>query len=362
MHCKKIKFKDFRNIESAELEFSPGVNIFLGSNAQGKTSAVEGIYLFARGKSFRTQKDSEMIRFGCDYSSVESSFDDGRRTHGMRIAYSRDGRRLCRRNGIDIKKLSEMIGHFRSVIFCPSHLSLVKDGPAVRRSFIDSAISQIEPSYVSHLQKYNSILAQRNALIKTAFYDRNTFDSTVEYWSQQLSEEAEIISRKRSGYIKNLGGYANGFINDMTSGKETLTLNYHYEKSRDEYMKELMSNHEREIKYGCTLYGVHKDDVEIELCGHEARSFASQGQQRSVALALKLSEGEISKEECGSYPVFLLDDVLSELDCIRREYVLSGINERQTFITSCNTDDFHGIKDILAYKVENGRFEKCISI
>lgn len=362
MHCKKIKFRDFRNIEAAELDFSPGVNIFIGSNAQGKTSAVEGIYLFARGKSFRTQRDAEMIRFGCDYASLDTEFDDGRRIQNMRIAYSRDGRRLCRRNGIDIKKLSEMIGHFRSVIFCPAHLSLVKDGPAVRRSFIDGAISQIEPSYVSHLQKYNSILSQRNALIKNAYYDRNTFDTTVEYWSAALAEEAEIISQRRNEYIKILGEYANDFITDMTGEREKLTLIYRVQKSREDYMQELMNNHEREIKYGSTLYGIHKDDIEIDLCGHEARSFASQGQQRSIALALKLSEGEISKKECGSYPVFLLDDVLSELDAARREYVLSGINERQTFITSCNTEDFSGIKDISAYKVENGRFEKCISI
>ncbi|MBR5515611.1 MAG: DNA replication/repair protein RecF [Clostridia bacterium] len=362
MHCKSIKLRDFRNIESAELEFSPGVNVFFGSNAQGKTSAVEGIYLFARGKSFRTQKDSEIIRFGCDYCSAQSVFNDGRRDHTMRIAYSRDGRRLCKKNGVDIKKLSEMIGCFRAVIFCPSHLSLVKDGPAVRRSFIDAAISQIEPSYVSCLQKYNNILTQRNALIKNAYNDRKTFDDTVEYWSQALSKEAQIISEKRSRYVELLSGYANGFIEDMTQGKEKLTLVYNRKKSEEEYMQELMSNHEREIKYGSTLYGIHKDDVEIELCGHMARSYASQGQQRTIALALKLSEGEISKKICGSYPVFLLDDVLSELDKNRREYVLSGIGERQTFITSCNTEDFSNIKDISAFKTENGRFKKCISI
>ncbi|MBE6686750.1 MAG: DNA replication/repair protein RecF [Ruminococcaceae bacterium] len=362
MHCKKIRFRDFRNIENEELEFSPDVNIFIGSNAQGKTSALEGIYLFARGKSFRTQRDAEMIRFGCDYASVDTEFNNGIRDQKMRIAYSRDGRRLCKRNGVDIKKLSEMVGQFRAVIFCPSHLSLVKDGPSVRRSFIDSAISQIEPSYISHLQKYNLILSQRNALIKNAFRDRRSFDATVEYWSQQLSEEAEIISRKREKYVKILSEYSNEFIADMTLGKEELSLLYRSVKSKEEYMQELMSNHEREIKYGSTLYGVHKDDIDISICGHEARSYASQGQQRSIALALKLSEGEISKKECGSYPVFLLDDVLSELDSKRREYVLSGVRQRQTFITSCNTDDFSNIKNMTAYKTENGRFEKCISI
>lgn len=358
MFCKKVGFRDFRNIEAAALEFCPGTNLLVGSNAQGKTSAVEGIYLFARGKSFRTQRDIELIRFDCDFALCDMEFDDAVRSHKMRIAYSRDGRRLCKHNGVDIKKLSEFIGHFRAVVFCPTHLSLVKDGPSVRRSFVDSAISQILPSYVAALQRYNSILAQRNALIKNAFFNRNAFDSTVEYWSAQLAEEAERISKKRAWYIDLLSDTGNGFINDMTLGKERLELQYRHQKSREEYFSELMSNHERELKYGSTLYGVHKDDIDIFLCGHEARSFASQGQQRSIALALKLSEGEISKKECGSYPVFLLDDVLSELDSQRREYVISGIRDRQTFITSCNIDDFSELKDAVCYRVEEGAFKR----
>lgn len=358
MICKKIIYRDFRNIESASLEFCPAANILVGSNAQGKTSAIEGIYLFARGKSFRSQKDTDMIRFGCDFATADMDFNDGSRDHKMRIAYSRDGRRLCKHNGIDIKKLSEFIGHFRAVIFCPTHLSLVKDGPAVRRSFIDTAISQILPSYVASLQRYNNILSQRNALIKNAYFNRDVFDSTVEYWSAQLAKEAEAISKKRAWYISLLSEYADDFIGDMTIGKEKLTLVYRHQKTEEEYFRELMSNHDRELKYGSTLYGVHKDDVDIILGDHEARSFASQGQQRSIALAMKLSEGEISKKECGSYPVFLLDDVLSELDAQRREYVLSGIKDRQTFITSCNINDFSGIKEAKSYRVDNGVFEE----
>ena len=357
MFCKKIIYKDFRNIESATLDFCPGTNIFVGSNAEGKTSAVEGIYLFARGKSFRSQHDIDMIRFDCDYASIDMEFNDTRRDHKMRIAYSRDGRRLCKHNGVDIKKLSEFIGYFRAVIFCPNHLSLVKDGPSVRRSFIDTAISQIQPSYVGLLQKYNSILSQRNALIKNAYFQRDVFDATVEYWSEQLAEAAERISKKRAWYTEMLSEYSNALIGDMTGGKEELTISYRSQKTKEEYFKELCSNHERELKYGSTLYGVHKDDLDIELLGRDARSFASQGQQRSIALALKLSEGEISRKECGSYPVFLLDDVLSELDNKRREYILSGLKDRQTFITSCNEDDFKDIGNAVTYTVNQGKFD-----
>lgn len=356
LFCKKIIYRDFRNIERAELEFLNGTNVFIGSNAQGKTSAVEGIYLFARGKSFRSLHDTEMIRFDCDFASVDMDFNDNVRDHKMRIAYSRDGRRLCKHNGIDIKKLSEFIGHFRSVIFCPNHLSLVKDGPSVRRSFIDTAISQIRPSYISELQKYHSILSQRNALIKNAYFQRDVFDSTVEYWSEQLAEAAEKISRRRADYIKKLSENADMFIRDMTEECERLSLIYRHQKTKEEYLKELMSNHERELKYGSTLYGIHKDDVDIILNDRDARSFASQGQQRSIALALKLSEGEISNNECGSYPVFLLDDVLSELDSRRREYVMSGLSDRQTFITSCSADDFKGLSNALIYTVNKGEF------
>ena len=357
LFCKKIIYKDFRNIESSSLEFCPGTNIFVGQNAEGKTSAVEGIYLFARGKSFRSQHDIDMIRFDCDYASIDMEFNDTRREHKMRIAYSRDGRRLCKHNGVDIKKLSEFIGHFRAVIFCPNHLSLVKDGPSVRRSFIDTAISQIQPSYVGLLQKYNSILSQRNALIKNAYFQRDVFDATVEYWSEQLAEAAERISKKRAWYTDMLSEYSNALIGDMTGGREELKISYRSQKTKEEYFKELCSNHERELKYGSTLYGVHKDDLDIELLGRDARSFASQGQQRSIALALKLSEGEISRKECGSYPVFLLDDVLSELDNKRREYILSGLKDRQTFITSCNEDDFKDIGNAVTYTVNQGKFD-----
>ncbi len=357
LFCKKIIYKDFRNIENASLEFCPGTNIFVGQNAEGKTSAVEGIYLFARGKSFRSQHDIDMIRFDCDYASIDMEFNDTRREHKMRIAYSRDGRRLCKHNGVDIKKLSEFIGHFRAVIFCPNHLSLVKDGPSVRRSFIDTAISQIQPSYVGLLQKYNSILSQRNALIKNAYFQRDVFDATVEYWSEQLAEAAERISKKRAWYTDTLSEYSNALIGDMTGGREELKISYRSQKTKEEYFKELCSNHERELKYGSTLYGVHKDDLDIELLGRDARSFASQGQQRSIALALKLSEGEISRKECGSYPVFLLDDVLSELDNKRREYILSGLKDRQTFITSCNEDDFKDIGNAVTYTVNQGKFD-----
>ena len=356
MFCKKIKYNNFRNIKNAELDFSPGVNVFIGKNAQGKTSAIEGIYLFARGKSFRTLKDASLINFDSEYATVEALFEDANRESKSRIAYSKDGRRLCKINNVNISKLSEFIGYFRCVVFCPSHLSIVKDGPGVRRNFLDCAIAQINPSYVLNLQKYNNVLMQRNALIKGAYYNRNSFDETIDEWSVQLSEYGEKISYERAKYTEKLNRYANLFITDMTSKSENLFLYYSEPKTKEELYKELTENKERELKYKSTLYGVHKDDILINLCDKKARDFASQGQQRSIALAIKLAESEISRETGGSYPVLLLDDVLSELDDSRREYILSGIKNYQTFITSCEGENLLKIDGVNAYAVENGNF------
>ncbi len=355
MRATRLKVKDFRNIEGATLEFSPTTNILIGENAQGKTSLIEAIYLFAGTKSFRCRKESEMIRFTRDYANIELDFEDSVREQNVKLAYSRDGRKLCKINGVNVKKMSELIGRFRCVVFCPDHLSLVREGPGKRRSFIDLAISQIKPGYVGLLQNYNKILSQRNALIKEARFRRDIFDSTIEFWSQQLAKDAEKIGNIRAEYIKKLEEYSDYFISDMTGAKERLTFVYSGNKSEEEYYKELTHNYDREIKYGATLYGPHKDDMEIYLSDREARNFASQGQQRSIALAMKLSEGEISKNECGEYPVLLLDDVLSELDAKRREYILSGIKDKQTFITSCEENITQSLTDAKCFKVKNGQ-------
>lgn len=335
MHCSAASYADFRCIGSAQLEFSPGVNIFEGPNAAGKTTALEGILLFARGKSFRSAHDAELIRFGAETASVDMTCRSGGRDYAMRIAYSRSGRRLCRRNDVDIRRLSEFVGVFRAVLFCPAHLAIVSGGPAVRRAFLDEAISQIRPAYLAALQRYNNILIQRNALIKTRERDAGAFDETIEYWSSQLAREGAAISRERASYVAKLTRYADGFLSDMTGGAERLALELREPRTREQLMRDLTENLDRECRAGATLFGAHKDDIEIELSGAPARKFSSQGQQRSVALAMKLAESEISRELTGEEPVLALDDVLSELDAKRRAYVVSGFRGRQIFLTAC---------------------------
>ena len=355
MECNKITYDNFRCIERAELEFSPGINIFTGDNAQGKTSALEGIFLFARGKSFRTAHDVEMIRTGSDTAAVAAVCRSGGRTHEMRIAYSRSGRRLCRRNDVDIRRLSEFVGTFRAVLFCPAHLGIVSGGPSARRGFMDEAISQIKPSYLACLQRYYKILIQRNALIKSRERDHGAFDETIGQWSEQLAREGAAISRERASYVDRLSRCADGFLSDMTGGAERLELKLREPKSEDELKAELTTNLDRECRAGATLFGPHKDDVEILLSGRPARQFSSQGQQRSIALSMKLAEGELSRELTGEAPVLALDDVLSELDASRRTYVVGGFTGRQIFITSC--EQIPGVvgSDVRVFSVSAGR-------
>ena len=338
MICKKASYYRFRNIESSEIEFSDRINVIYGDNAVGKTSAIEGIYLCAQGRSHRTSHEKDYIKFGEDYAAVSVVYEDENRKNELSMLWSQKGKRQCRMNDVAIKKMSEFIGNFRAVLFTPEHLSIVKEGPAMRRSFLDNAISQLDKLYVTSLQRYAAILAQRNKIISDSFKDPSLLD-TIDVWSEQLAEEAAVISQKRSLYIERLSRYVADIFRDMTGGREVPKLVYTGEKTKEEYLTFLKDNLQREIRYGATLFGTHKDDVTIFLNDKEARSYASQGQQRSFSLALKLAEGEISKDESGEYPVFLFDDVLSELDKKRREYIMAGLDQRQVIMTTCERED-----------------------
>jgi len=357
MYCKRIIYKNFRNIEQADIELSSGVNIFYGNNAEGKTNALEGLYLFANGKSFRGHSDKDLINFDSNIGNLKMYFDDSVRGHEMEIKLSRQGRKICIRNGVNIKKISDFVGYFRSVLFCPEHLSVIKDGPSERRSFLDGAICQLKPIYLSALQRYNNILSQRNILIKNYEEDKETFDRTIGLWSAYLAREAALISRERFEYVRLLDGHVRDFFNDMTGGRENTKIEYNCLMTEQEFYKKLTENLEKEIGAGTTLYGTHKDDIEISLNGHEARAFCSQGQQRSLALAMKMGEGEISRQMTGEYPVFLFDDIFSELDSHRKDYVMNGIKGKQVIITSCERDSIENASSA-CFEVKKGVYTR----
>ena len=344
-----VSYKDFRNIAEARVGFSPGVNVFLGNNAQGKTNALEGIYLMAAGKSFRTSKEREMVRFGSPFFDVTLLMKDERREQSLSFrAYSAESgkRRECRKNGVLISRVGELLGTFRAVLFCPEHLSIVKDGPSERRNFLDVAISQLRPLYLTSLTRYTKILAQRNALLKQ-LSDGVGDRCLLGVYSEQMAREAAFIYTARREYIGLLDGYVKSFFDElggMSGKREVPAMVYKNSLKTDGlseseafegYRNALNANVSREIAAGASLYGSHKDDIEIWLDGREARLYASQGQQRSIALAMKLGEGEISREYSGEYPVFLFDDVLSELDASRQEFLISRLGERQVIMTAC---------------------------
>ncbi|MBQ2807243.1 MAG: DNA replication/repair protein RecF [Clostridia bacterium] len=368
MQCNRIEVTDFRNIEHAEVAFDGGVNVLVGDNAQGKTNLLEAIYLCALGKTFRAAKDAELVRFGREECSIVQHFSDSAREQVIEMQLGTKARRRVYHNGVSLARTSQLLGNFRVVLFCPEHLSLVKDGPAERRNFLDVAISQLHPAYIRSLQKYNQLLKQRNSLLKLAETDRKTFDDTVELWSAQLAHEAAYIASVRYEYVKKLNVHVGEFFTGMSGERESVCVRYmgkaHVEEDmyadkeycERAYMNLYMSHHDREIAAGSTLWGIHRDDLEIELNGKYARIFASQGQQRSIALAMKMAEGEISRENCGQeYPVFLFDDVLSELDAGRRAYLLGEIRDRQVIMTSCESD-LVGAKNTVY--VKQGTYER----
>ena len=370
MYCKRAAVKSFRNIKEADVGFERGVNVLVGENAQGKTNLLEAIFYASVGRSFRASNTSEMIAFGEKSAEITLEYlcDGKQRTDTLDFKFYTDKKKTVEKNHLRIERMSDIVGSFRAVLFCPEHLSLIKDGPAERRSYLDIAISRISPKYMHSLQRYAYFLKQRNALIKAAYNNRAAFDATVELWSEKLAEESAIIAEMRLKFLERVSSLVANYFTEMTGERERTDMYYrgsaslegdaYLDKSlvKEKYLSLLMSSHDREISAGATLYGIHKDDVDIRINGKQARSFASQGQQRSLALAMKLAEGEICKEEFGDYPVFLFDDVLSELDETRRDYMLLHSNNKQVIITTCESEFLKKMNAQKRIEVKNGTY------
>lgn len=353
MVIKRFRARSFRNIDSCDIEFHPGVNLLHGRNAQGKTNAMEGIYFFSRGRSFRGRDDSELMRMGSEGFRIAIEYEDSCGEQSLEYAhYGKE--RLRKKNGYKISRVSEMIGSFRAVLFYPDNLGLVKDGPEERRTFINVAAASAYPSYVKYYADYKKALENRNCILKLAskgyYYDEGELFS----WSDSMAEYASYIYEARYEYLEKLSIYARKILLEISEGKEELSLEYKSDLPerlpdraaiKNEYLKLLTENIGRECAAGISLFGPHRDDIEIKIGDVSARSFASQGQQRSIVLALKLGEGEVCRDITGEYPVFLFDDVLSELDEKRREYVLKGGGDRQIIITSCESDEYSKYAD-----------------
>ncbi|MBE6799799.1 MAG: DNA replication/repair protein RecF [Ruminococcaceae bacterium] len=342
MTINSVKIKNFRNI--AELSFTAdnGVNVIYGENAQGKTNILESIWLFTGCKSFRGAKDNELIKFGEDFAKINLDFSDNIREKKSEIIIA-DKKKNASLNGVSLRSTAELIGSFYAVIFSPVHLSLIKDGPAARRKFLDTALCQLKPSYAEHLAGYKRALIQRNALLKDLHLNSELYDM-LDTWDDQLARYSACVIKERLQYIDLLSDYSKSIYSGISENKENFSVfyskNINKELSvKDIYLNEieiLKNSRKEDIFSKTTTVGPHRDDLEILINNVSARSYGSQGQQRSCALALKLGESEIIKKVTGETPVALLDDVMSELDEKRQDYVLNHINDRQVFLTCCD--------------------------
>lgn len=369
MYLDCAVFENYRNIEHFPFSFDKEINILYGKNAQGKTNVIEGIYLFGSGKSFRHARDKDLIKSDKNHAQVSIAYVDSQRENKMAYRIYRDLSRETIKNGMKIGKMSNFIGNFKAVLFCPEHLSIVKNEPAERRGFLDAAISQFHRPYLAALMEYKKLLEQRNALLKNYEKNKDSFALTAEILSEKLANDAAFITEIRAKYLKRLFTLVDSYLREMTGGRESADFFYlshvagreneelfDRERNLERYRRIFTKDIQREIILGTTVGGSHKDDFEIKLGGMNAKIFASQGQQRSIALSMKLAEGEISREESGEYPVFLLDDVLSELDRERKHYILSELHGRQVIITTCDENDFSGINNATKIYVENGQY------
>jgi len=337
MYIKELELHNFRNYENLNVSFSKDVNIFLGENAQGKTNLLEGIYLNAVARSFKTQRDREMIRFEKDHCRIKAiSHYDGE-DHVSEIFIGRDGAKAVRVDGVKISRTSELLDRLHIIVFSPEDLKIVKDEPGKRRGFINRELCQIRPGYVSDLNDYRRILRQRNAYLKEERIDENY----LAIWDEELIRVGARLVRERRRFIEKINEISADIHNRISGGREKLQLSYETDidpqqlNSEEECFAQLLREwFEKDRLHGTTRKGPHHDDIKISADGMDLRRFGSQGQQRTAALSLKLSEIKLIEEETGESPVLLLDDVLSELDNERQKYLISSLGQNQMFITT----------------------------
>ncbi len=350
MYFKEVRLKNFRNYKDGLVSFHPKVNLITGKNAQGKTNLIESLYIMSLGKSFRTSKDREMIAFNEDYCIVRCIYVKEGRENEIEIVISKKGKAI-KVDGAKISKTSQLLDNIYTVVFSPEDLKIVKDEPEKRRRFIDREISLLKPSYLRNLASYKKALAQRNALLK----EKKVKDDALEVWDKSLSNYAEPIITDREEYVKKLEEISRKIHYDLSEGKEDLRIIY--ERGMEGNLYEALKHSIRIDRLrGTTTKGPHRDDLKLLVNGKDLRSFGSQGQQRTAALALKLSELKLIKEETKEEGILLLDDVLSELDSRRQKYLINTLKDVQVFITSAELSE--ELKSMLSkgnvYKVTQG--------
>lgn len=360
MKINALELENYRNIEKLSLTFDD-VNIIYGENAQGKTNLIEAIYLFTGAKSFRGVRDKELIKFGCDFSKLKIDFTNKSRKQTAEIMIK--NKREATLNGVK-KKSPVLLGEeLKAVIFSPVHLSMIKDGPGERRKFADSALCQIKSGYRNILKEYNKALAQRNSLLKDIAFNSSLSDMLY-IWDKSFAKYGAKIIYQRQKYIEALIPYAKEIFNGLSNGREDIDLvltgafdykNLTLDEIENKMMIALQNNRQVDMIMKITTIGPHRDDIEILINGKSARKYGSQGQQRSCVLALKLAEASLLREKTQDEPVALLDDVMSELDEGRQDYILNHIKDWQVFITCCDPASVLRLKQGKTFHINDGK-------
>lgn len=365
MKVDSLSFHHFRNLCDGELEASGGVNVIWGDNAQGKTNLLEAVWLFTGSRSFRGAKDAELLSFSKKDASLTLSFTAQGREQTAKLTIA-PGKQLSL-NGVSMPSASAMAGVFCAVVFAPCHLSLIQDGPSERRRFLDAAICQVKPPYHGLLTEYNRALLQRNTLLKDLAY-HTELTSTMEVWEEHLSRIGGRIQEIRRRYLYRLAPEVWRVYEGLSGGSEQLTLSYlpgglgeefslteeETPDFKDLLLRRLQLRRREDMLAGSTSAGPHRDDLLFAVNGFSARVYGSQGQQRSVVLACKLSEASLLRQITGEQPVALLDDVLSELDPGRQDFVLNHIKGWQVFITCCDPKQSERLAAGRSFEMKNG--------
>ena len=339
MLIKSIELKNFRNYEDLRISFTEGTNILFGDNAQGKTNVLESAYVSGTTKSHKGSKDKEMIQFGKEESHIRTFVVKNEQEYQIDIHLKKNRSKGIAVNRIPIKKASSLFGILNIVFFSPEDLNIIKNGPSQRRRFLDLELCQLDKIYLSDLTNYNKILNQRNKLLKDLNFRRDLID-TLSVWDMQLMEYGKRIIRRRSAFIEELRKLVFEIHKNISGNREELILTYEPDVDAAQFESVLAAAREKDMKYCQTSVGPHRDDLLFQIGDADIRKFGSQGQQRTSALSLKLSEIELVKNIIHDTPVLLLDDVLSELDSSRQNYLLASIHDIQTIITCTGLDEF----------------------
>ena len=359
MKLTRLEVKSFRNLKELQLNAADGVNVIYGENGQGKTNLLEAIWLFTGSKSFRGASTSELIPLGGDRADISLCYDDGVRQNELRMMLG--DKKEIMQNAVPLGSATELCGGFCCVVFSPVHLNLIKGSPSERRKLIDVIIGQMKPRYLSVLSEYNRILLQRNTLIKDVQFSSSLLD-TLDIWDMALAKKGALITKTRQSFIEKLTPFCSDFYEGISNGRESFGMSYQSnieidgEISDDTMLSQLKAARPEDLRNGTTSIGPQRDDILININGISARAFGSQGQQRSGVLAIKLGEAALMNELLGQTPVILLDDVMSELDDSRRDFLLHRLEDKQIFITCCDPNQIFDVDR--AFEVSEGKIVK----